>query len=60
MTVKIVHNVVDIKEIMNYWAKNYKFKGGNSLFRYEFFYDPAKGKVVFELAIKEADPEDEK
>ena len=57
---RIAYHKVDIRTIMDFWATEYRLKDGESLSDYKFFYDAAKGKVIFELFIKEADPENEK
>ena len=56
---RIAYHKVDIRAIMDCWATEYRLKDGESLSDYKFFYDPSKGKVIFELFIKEAHPENE-
>ena len=41
----------EISDVLNYFAKGFKFSAGEKLRDYSFFYDPNKGVVVFKLVI---------
>jgi len=56
---KVVHEILDIKDIIKHWVKDYEFKDGESLSQYDFYFDPMKGTVIFRLFINEVEDNQE-
>lgn len=44
---KIEYQVVSLHDVMTYFAKGFEMRDGRSLFAFDHFIDPVKGKVVF-------------
>ena len=49
------YHIVDIKDVITHWVKDYKLKGDESLFHNKYYYDPDKGKVILELCVETKD-----
>lgn len=43
----------DLKTVVQWYVDAFRFKRGESLFRHDWFVDPAKGKVIFRLFISD-------
>lgn len=50
---KLIHETVNIEDIIKFWVNEYEFEEGESLFRHEHLYDPNKGKVALQLFVNE-------
>lgn len=55
MPLDIVYHEVELKQVLAYWAKDYK-EGTGKIFNVETFVDPQRGMVIFKI-FKET-PED--
>ena len=57
---ELKYHIVDIQEVITFWADAYKPKEGEVISLPPgngFYYDPHQGKVIIELLVKKTDKE---
>jgi len=56
-TMTIVWQDYPVEDVVQFFAKAFEPKPGQEIVRSEWFYDPAKGRMIFKLFVTEVDDE---